>query len=255
MFFQIIRVKLCHILVFLGIHIVLESSIGQILVRWFIAVFFIFSLFGVQAATENVSVISKVVELLPEAREVAAPKLFFGLPNSFSFRPFAHKSLETEGFLSTDDLSQQERRSFNFLGFWSVSHLHLPDRPWSWGFRFSPSFNYYSWQDPGQVRFIQATYNAKLLWHFKKNWGSAQLALGAGPLWIQGEVSGVSEKKLILSPRLQLSYYKFLSKRFFVQLKYNKHYLLKDMFQTQNFSINNFSSTGIYLGYFFDSLK
>lgn len=180
--------------------------------------------------------------------------LFFWFPNAASLRPITSKRFKTDGFIPQENLpdSAQETRHFRPFSSISIAHIYYPVTSWSWGLYFSPSINYYSWKNPGNIKFVHYIFSAKLLFNLPKKLGTLKTAIGIGPMWLDGEIFGADESnRLTFSPRLQIAYYKFITSRIFVQLKYSKHYLLEDMFEGRGFSVKNFSVTGLYIGWYF----
>lgn len=179
---------------------------------------------------------------------------FFWFPNSFSFRPLSDKSLETEGFPTAGDYAKDTapEREFNLLKFWGLTNVYPLKNPWTWGLRFSPALNYFSWKIPGDIKFLHISYNAKVLLKLWEGWGMTFASVGYGPMYVSGRYVGTSEtSNWIRASKVQFGWMRFMFKRFFVQLKHTTHNFDEPIFEGNTFRLRNVSATGIYLGWFF----
>ena len=179
-------------------------------------------------------------------------KIFYTLPNAISTRFYGHKSLEANGFLSDTQQSKFNHNQFSLFRSWSISNLHYPKTWWSWGIRFSPSLSLYRWKRPGNVILLHLLYSAKAILNLPSAYGTIFGAIGLGPMYINGNVNNLhTNRHVIISPRLQLGLYKFINKRLFVQIKYNKYHIWGSPFEKGLYSIEHFDIVGLYFGVFF----
>ena len=178
--------------------------------------------------------------------------LFHFFPNSLALRPYSYRSLKSIGNLNDEHSSTFKNISLSPIRYWSFARLDYPQGEWNFKIKFGASLSFFRWKDPGKVQFLHLVYSMKSILHLPGPWGSLFASTGIGPMYVHGKIRSAEEShRKILTTRLQVGYYKFLSRRLFLQVKHSYFPLRGKVFQGDDFYIDHFNITGLYLGIYF----